>query len=69
MHGDMKDIHEILIREPEERNLLRRFKHRWRDVIVDFMLFVPYIYVIYTIHLCYLCRTFMLFVPYIILII
>jgi hypothetical protein len=29
------------------------------------MLFVPYIYVISTVHLCYLYRTFMLFVPYI----
>jgi hypothetical protein len=31
----------------------------------NFLLFVPYIYVICTVHLCYLYRTFMLFVPYI----
>jgi hypothetical protein len=29
------------------------------------MIFVPYIYVICTVHLCYLYRTFMLYVPYI----
>jgi hypothetical protein len=37
----------------------------WLCHKAQFMLFVPYIYVICTVHFCYLYRTFMLFVPYI----
>jgi hypothetical protein len=55
----MVDIGRTLRNVLHKRGSIRHYK----VITSNFILFVPYIYVICTIHLCYLYRTFMLFVP------